>query len=276
MHCSRRFLCVDPSPMLPMNDPLIVPIHADSSEFANRTDVQYDAMILVQSINNIAAACPNLQELFSKFKTQLREGGRICVAIRPLDSSNLPLFQAAHETFAKDSLPLHLIEDTLLKAGFRKVQVSTECPSTWVDTLLLLSLSLLIYRLWIEPWVTIYPRAFGTMPFEDVSSPIWALIPTRRSRLGSKNWNKASPRAKPVWSLRMCSTMFVHGNNCDWLREECHCVLPLHAFTPFIVSSRNHLLSNLILWVLDMFREAWMELVCAEGLECVLQWSLKT
>lgn len=138
---AQRFLCVDPSPMLPMNDPLIVPIHADSSEFANRTDVQYDAMILVQSINNIAAACPNLQELFSKFKTQLREGGRICVAIRPLDSSNLPLFQAAHETFAKDSLPLHLIEDTLLKAGFRKVQtvdraMSHDLPkSVWYNAI---------------------------------------------------------------------------------------------------------------------------------------------
>ncbi|TRY63554.1 hypothetical protein TCAL_17409 [Tigriopus californicus] len=122
---ARPFLCVDPSPMLPLNEPLIEPIQASSADFAVRNDIHFDAMILVQSVHNIAAACPDLQELFTKFRTQLRARGRLCVAIRPLDSSNLPLFRAAHETFAKDSLPVELIQKTLIEAGFRRVEIKS-------------------------------------------------------------------------------------------------------------------------------------------------------
>lgn len=112
---------MDPSPLLPLDDPDVIPLKLTAQEFVTRNNLKYDALFVVQAFHNMIAG-EDPVSLSKGIYSHLNEGGRICIATRPDTPFHFPWFQASHNTY--NNVKLRTITNALREAGFRNIKVS--------------------------------------------------------------------------------------------------------------------------------------------------------
>lgn len=107
--------CVEPSSLLPMNNPAITSLRMDCRQMLEMDGFKYDVLLIVQvmpdcksvtilcgnmfleqAIHNISVG-DDLTDIFRGVLRQLKEGGRICIVTRPDCSRHLPFFEVGSE-----------------------------------------------------------------------------------------------------------------------------------------------------------------------------------
>ena len=115
---SRKMTCIEPSPLIPLQDDDVTPLKASAADLLKWPDFKYDALLIMQALHNIVTEVP-ARLLFEGVSKQLKPNGRIGIMNRP--EGYFPWSKSMQEVY--NGKNTYEIDEALVQAGFVNIQV---------------------------------------------------------------------------------------------------------------------------------------------------------